>query len=90
MNLLGPFCVEHLQILLHDSDLLFLVSLIEVLQDDGDVHVDDDHEVDDDEGDEEDDGDEGVAAVTVGKVLVVVVAIRRSHKQRLQHVVPAS
>jgi len=66
------------------------MSLIEVLQDDGDVHVNDDHEVDDDEGDKEDDGDKGVAAVSVGKVLVVIVTIRRSHQQRLQDVVPAS
>jgi hypothetical protein len=89
-NLLRPFRVEHLQVLFYDSDLLFLMSLIEVLQDDGDVHVDDDHEVDDDEGDEEDDGDEGVAAVAVWKVFVVVITIRRSDQQWLQDVVPAS
>ncbi len=66
------------------------MSLVEVLQDDGDVHVNDDHEVDDDEGDEKDDGDKGVATVAVGKVLVMVVTIRRSHQQRLQDIVPAS
>jgi len=68
---LGPFAVEHLEVLLDDADLLLLVGLVEVLQDDGDVHVDDDHEVDDDEGDEVDDGDEGEAAVPVGQVLEV-------------------
>ena len=48
---------------------LLLVRLVEVLENDGDVHVDDDHEVDDDEGDEVDDGHEGETAVPVGKVL---------------------
>ena len=42
------------------------MGLVEVLEDDGDVHVDDDHEVDDDEGHEVDDGDEWKAAVPVG------------------------
>ncbi len=64
------------------------MSLVEVLQDDGDVHVDDDHEVDDDERDEVDDGHEGVAAVAVGQVLEVDVAIRGSHEEWLQNVVP--
>ena len=41
------------------------MGLIEVLQNDGDVHVDDDHEVDDDEGDKVDDGDDRKATVTV-------------------------
>jgi hypothetical protein len=45
------------------------VGLVEVLEDDGDVHVDDDHEVDDDEGDKVDDGDEGETAVAVWEVL---------------------
>ena len=47
------------------------MSLIEVLEDDGDVHVDDDHEVDDDEGHEVDHGHEGVPAVPVRQPLVV-------------------
>ena len=66
------------------------MGLVEVLQDDGDVHVDDDHEVDDDEGDEVHDGHEGVAAVAVGEALEVGVAIGRGHQQGLQDVVPAS
>ena len=64
------------------------MGLVEVLEDDGDVHVDDDHEVDDDEGDEVDHGDEGVAAVAVGQPLVVGVTAGRGHQQRLQDVVP--
>ena len=52
------------------------MGLVEVLQDDGDVHVDDDHEVDDDERHEEDDGDEGKAAVAVGQGLVVRITVR--------------
>ena len=87
---LGPLAVEHLQVLLDNADLLLLVGLVEVLQNDGDVHVDDNHEVDDDEGDKVDDGDEGEAAVAVGQVLVVGVAVRRLRHQRVQHVVPAS
>ena len=41
------------------------MGLVEVLQDDGDVHVDDDHKVDDDEGAKVDDGDDRKATVTV-------------------------
>ena len=65
------------------------MGLVEVLQDDGDVHVDDDHKVDDDERDEVDDGHERVAAVAVGQVLEVDVAVRWSDQERLQHVVPS-
>ena len=64
------------------------MSLIEILENDGDVHVDDDHEVDDDEGHEVDDGDEGEAAVPVGQLLVAGVAVGRLSHQRVQHVVP--
>ena len=46
------------------------MGLVEVLQDDGDVHVDDDHEVDDDEGHEVDHGHKGVPAVPVRQALV--------------------
>ena len=46
------------------------MGLVEVLEDDGDVHVDDDHEVDDDEGHEVDHGHEGVPAVPVRQALV--------------------
>ena len=53
------------------------MGLIEILQDDGDVHVDHDHEVDDDKGHEVDDGHEGEAAVPVGKLLVVRVTVWR-------------
>ena len=45
------------------------MRLVEVLEDDGDVHVDNDHEVDDDEGHKVDDGDEGEPAVPVGQTL---------------------
>ena len=65
------------------------MGLIEILQDDGDVHVDDDHEVDYDEGHKVDDGHEGEAAVSVGKLLVVRVTVRRLRHQRVQHVIPA-
>jgi hypothetical protein len=68
---LGPLAVEHLEVLLDNADLLLLVGLVEVLEDDGDVHVDDNHEVDDDEGDKVDDGDEGEAAVPVWEVLEI-------------------
>ena len=51
------------------------MGLVEVLQDDGDVHVDDDHEVDDDERHEEDDGDEGEATVAVRQTLVVWITV---------------
>ena len=45
------------------------MRLVEVLEDDGDVHVDNDHEVDDDEGHKVDDGDEGEPAVPVRQTL---------------------
>ena len=51
------------------------MGLVEVLQDDGDVHVDDDHEVDDDERHEEDDGDEGEATVSVRQILVLWITV---------------
>ena len=66
------------------------MGLVEVLQDDGDVHVDDDHEVDDDERHEEDDGDEGEATVAVRQTLVVWITVWRLSHQRIQDIVPTS
>lgn len=48
-RLLAPADVEHLQIVLDDPYLFFLVCLIEILENDGDIHVNNDHIVDDDE-----------------------------------------
>ena len=88
--LLGPFGVKHLQVFLNNSNLLFLMSLIEILQDDGNVHVDDNHEVDNDERDEVDDGHEGMAAVAVGQPFVIWITVGRSDQQRVKHIVPTS
>ena len=51
------------------------MSLIEILQNDGNVHVDHNHEVDDDERHKEDDGDEGEATVSVGQILVLWITV---------------
>ena len=64
--LLRPFSIERLQILLNNTNFLFLVSLVEVFQDDGNVHIDHNHEVDDDERHKEDDCYEGESTVSVG------------------------
>ena len=53
------------------------MGLVEVLQDDGDVHVDDDHEVDDDERDKVYDGNKWVATVAIGQVPIVWVTVGR-------------
>ena len=66
------------------------MSLIEILQNDGDVHVDDNHEVDDDKGDKVDDGDKREATVSVRKVFVVRITVWWLGHQRVQHVIPAS
>ena len=58
------------------------MGLVEVLQDDGDVHVDDDHEVDDDERHEEDDGDEGEATVAIWQALVLWITVRGLEEKR--------
>ena len=57
------------------------MGLVEVLQDDGDVHVDDDHEVDDDERHKEDDGDKGEAAVAVWQFLVFWITVGRLERE---------
>ena len=66
-----------------------MVSLIEILQNDGNVHVDHNHEVDNDKGDKVDDGDEGEAAVSIRKVFVVRITVWWLGHQRVQHVIPA-
>ena len=47
------------------------MGLIKILENDGDVHVDDNHEVDDDEGDKVDDGHEGETTISIWKTLLV-------------------
>ena len=92
-----PHHVEHLQIVLRHAHLLLLVRLVEVLEDHGDVHVDDDEERDEDERHHEEDGHHRAAAVAVGRRQPRAVRMRpelrvalvaRRH-QRVEHVVPA-
>lgn len=87
---LAPSNVEHLQIVLHNANFLLLVRLVEVLQNDGNVHVDHNHVVDDDEAGEVDDGEEGVPAVAVRLVPVVGIAVGVLDHEGLEHVVPSS
>lgn len=87
---LCPFCVEHLQVFLHNANFLFLMSLVEIFQDDGNVHVDDNHVVDDDEGDKVDDGHKRVATIPVWQFFKQRVAIWWGDQQWVQHIIPAS
>ena len=59
------------------------MCLIEVLENDGDVHVDHNHEVDDDEGDKVDDGDKGESAIAIWKIFVVGITVWRLGHQRI-------
>lgn len=70
MYLLRPPNIEHFKIIFHDTNFLFLVRLVEVLENDGDVHVDDDHIADNDEGGEVGDGQQRAAAVAVGVAVI--------------------
>lgn len=90
MTLLWPSDVKHFQIVFHNSNFLFLVRLVEVFQNDGDVHVDDNHVVDDDETDKIGDGKDGLAAIAVGQIVLILVAVGRLDHQRVKHVVPTS
>lgn len=72
-----PLGIEALKILLAETQLLFVVGLVEVLQQDGDVHVDDDHRRKDDERDKVESGQHGTATVAVRQIVVLHVAIRR-------------
>ena len=58
-----PCLVEHLEVILSKRLAALLRGHVEVLQDDGDVHVDHDEEGNDDVAAEEADADGGVAAV---------------------------
>ena len=59
------------------------MCLIEVLENDGDVHVDHNHEVDDDEGDKVDDGNKGESAIAIWKIFVVGITVWRLGHQRI-------
>jgi len=60
-----------------------LVRLVKVLQDDGDVHVDDDHEVNDDEGNKVYDGYEREPTVSIWLFLVVWITVWGLYHQRI-------
>jgi len=66
------------------------VRLVEVFQNDGDVHVDDNHVVDNDEANKIGDGKDGLAAIAVGQIVLILVAVGRLDHQRVKHVVPTS
>ena len=92
-----PDDVEHVEVVLDDAHLFLLVRLVEVLQDDGNVHVDDDKEGDEDEGDHEEDGDATGATVSPYRLElcavwvrpVVAVALRAADHERVEDVIPA-
>lgn len=89
-SLLRPANVEHLKVILYNADLFLLVSLIEVLQDDGNVHIDHDHVTDDDETGEVCDCQQWGATVTIWLVVVCWVTVWWLYHQRLQNVIPSS
>lgn len=84
-----PLGVETFEVLLAQSELLLVMGLVEILQQHGDVHVDDDHGREDDERDEIKRGQDGTAAVAVRQVMVGDVAIGRLDEQRVEDVVPS-
>lgn len=88
-HLLGPAYVEHLQIVFNDADLLLLVRLVEVLQNDGDVHVNHDHVADYDEAGEIGNCQQWMATIAVLLVIECGIAVWRLYHQRLQHIVPS-
>ena len=62
---LASFYMLYWKFLIYKHYRHVLRGLAVVLQDDGDVHVDDDQEADDEVGEEEGDGHDGVAAVSL-------------------------
>ncbi|KAB0378636.1 hypothetical protein FD755_010214, partial [Muntiacus reevesi] len=70
-----PDLVEHVKVVLTQGLRALLRGHAEVLQDDGDVHVDHDEEGDDDVGGEEEDAHCGAPAVAPGAVAVGQVGV---------------
>ena len=60
-----PDFIEKVIVLVGDAIHHVLACLVVVLQDDGDIHVDDDEEADDKIGEKEGDGHDGVPAVSL-------------------------
>lgn len=75
--LLRPPYIEHLEIIFNDADLFFLMGLVEVLEDDGYVHVNDDHVADDDKRREVRDGQQWAPTVAVLARMFPQLAFRR-------------
>jgi len=88
--LLWPSDVEHLKVILNNANLLFLVCLVEVLQDDGDIHVDHNHVTNDDKTGEICDCQQGGTTVPIWLAVVRRVTVWWLHHQRLQHIIPSS
>ena len=87
-----PQLVVHVEVVLRQPLLHILRRLAEVLEDDGDVHVDDDEEADDEVADEVGDAGAGAAAVLRRAVLRVrdagehaVPPRRRRHLEQQDH-----
>ena len=80
LNLLCPLCIKHLQIFFNYPNLLFLMCLVEIFQDDGDVHVDDNHEIDDDEGDKINDSNKRMTTIAIRQSSIFHVTVWRGNK----------
>lgn len=88
-HLLGPAYVEHFQVVLDDPDLFLLVGLVEVLQDDGDVHVDYNHITDYNETGKVGDRQQRMTTVTVLLMVERGIAVWGLDHKRLQYIVPS-
>lgn len=86
--LLRPSDIEHFQVILHYTNFFLLVRLIEIFQNDGNVHINDNHVTDYYETGEVGDGQQGMATIPVGLSVKVWITVRRLYHQRFQHVVP--
>ena len=82
-DLLCPLGIKHFQIFFNDSNFFLLVSLIEILKNNGNIHVDNNHVINDDEWDKVDDCNEWVTTVSIRQVTVVGVTIGWGHQKGL-------
>ena len=81
MNWPGPFSVEPFEIFLTETELFLVVSLLEVLQQDGNVHINDDHGREDDERDQVERGQRRITAIAVRQILIIQITVGRLDQQ---------
>lgn len=80
-HILAPSDVEHFQVVFNNTDFLLLMRLIEILQNDRNVHIDDNHVIDYNEAGKVCDRQKWVATIAIRLIIKMWITCNKQTKK---------